>query len=369
MELPVLGFVPSSIPLQWAMLQLLIMIVFCSRSLHKINKTMGTVNSQMKSYVSLMETISTSCLSAKDNVAIVERLSTSDGNALKSFRNLRKLIDRLDRSGNALYRMVADALFLNDFFIVRSFIQWKSERMTQMNEWIEAVDHFDALVSMATFRHNEPDANTAEIVERDEVVYKAEGLFHPFLGSKAVPNDFSISDSHYYIVTGANMAGKSTFLRSIGVNYILAMCGMPIFAKRLTISRFSLFSSMRTSDDLAHGISYFNAELLRLKQLITICQHNRHTLIILDEILKGTNSADKLNGSRLFLEHVSHLPITGIIATHDLDLSKMSDERPDRFHNFCFEIELTDNVTYSYKITPGVARNQNATYLLKELLK
>ncbi|MGN0281991.1 MAG: DNA mismatch repair protein MutS, partial [Prevotella sp.] len=83
----------------------------------------------------------------------------------------------------------------------------------------------------------------------------------------------------------------------------------------------------------------------------------------------GTNSADKLNGSRLFLEHVAQLPVTGIIATHDLDLSKMSDERPDRFHNYCFEIELTDKITYSYKITPGVARNQNATYLLNELLK
>ena len=146
------------------------------------------------------------------------------------------------------------------------------------------------------------------------------------------------------------------------------MCGMPIFAKRLRVSIFSLFSSMRTTDDLAHGISYFNAELLRLKQLISECKENRHTLIILDEILKGTNSADKLSGSRMFLESIAKLPVTGIIATHDLELSKMSTEHPDRFHNYCFEIELTDNVTYSYKITSGVARNQNATYLLKGLL-
>ena len=146
------------------------------------------------------------------------------------------------------------------------------------------------------------------------------------------------------------------------------MCGMPVFAKRLRVSTFSLFSSMRTSDDLAHGISYFNAELLRLKYLIATCRENSHTLIILDEILKGTNSADKLSGSRMFLEYISQLPVTGIIATHDLELSKMSDEHPSRFHNYCFEIELTDNVKYSYKITSGVARNQNATYLLKGIL-
>ena len=165
------------------------------------------------------------------------------------------------------------------------------------------------------------------------------------------------------------MAGKSTFLRSIGINYVLACCGMPVFADSLRISLFSLFSSMRTTDDLANGISYFNAELLRLQQLIEVCRLNRHTLIILDEILKGTNSLDKLNGSRLFLQSVTSLPITGIIATHDLELSKMQQEHPERFHNYCFEIQLADEITYTYRLSEGVARNQNATYLLKNILK
>ena len=360
--------VPSSVPFQWGLLQLLLMIVLCSRPLHNINKTVGAVSKQMSMYVSLMEIISEGHFSAKDNVDILSRLSSADGNALRSFKQLKRLMGSLDRNGNPLYRMLCDVFFLNDLFLVRRFTKWKSCYMTRMTEWIDAVSRFDALVSIATFRYNEPYAKEAEIVDADEVVYYAEGLCHPFLGSKAVPNNFSINDSHYYIVTGANMAGKSTFLRSIGVNYILAMCGMPVFAKRLRVSIFSLFSSMRTSDDLAHGTSYFNAELLRLKQLIAICRENRHTLIILDEILKGTNSADKLSGSRMFLESISQLPVTGIIATHDLELSKMSDEHPALFHNYCFEIELTDNVTYSYKITPGVARNQNATYLLKGIL-
>lgn len=164
------------------------------------------------------------------------------------------------------------------------------------------------------------------------------------------------------------MAGKSTFLRSLGVNYILAMIGAPVFASRLRVSVFSLFSSMRTSDDLAHGISYFNAELLRLRQLINACKRSTHTLIILDEILKGTNSLDKLNGSRMFLEAISSMPVSGVIATHDLELSHMADENPSRFHNFCFEIRLSDEITYTYKITQGVARNQNATYLLRNIL-
>lgn len=162
------------------------------------------------------------------------------------------------------------------------------------------------------------------------------------------------------------MAGKSTFLRTLGINYVLAMNGLPVFATRFTISIFHLFTSMRTTDDLANGISYFNAELLRLKRLIGSLQPTMPNLIILDEILKGTNSLDKLNGSRLFLEYVSERNVTGVIATHDLELSKM--DANSRFHNFCFEIELGSNIGYSYKLGVGVARNQNATYLLKDIL-
>ena len=264
-----------------------------------------------------------------------------------------------------------------DLFIVRRFLTWKARYLQHIPEWIEAVSRYDALVSLATFRFNHPEASDAEIVETTDVVFEAKGMWHPFLGAKAVRNDFSLADAHYYIITGANMAGKSTFLRSVGINVLLARVGLPVFAEHLRCSLFALFTSMRTSDDLARGISYFNAELLRLQQLLNAVKapavaatgQAPHTLIILDEILKGTNSLDKLNGSRLFLEAVSVLPVTGIIATHDLELSRMAEEHADRFHNFCFEIQLSDHITYTYRITPGVARNQNATYLLRQLLK
>ena len=360
-------WIPSAIPTYWALAQLLLMVCCCSKPLRTVKKSVGIISRQMKAYVSLMEIISQAPLQSPDHKAILAQLSTGDTNALGSFAELKRFIEALDRNGNELYRQLANAFFLNDFFLVYRFMRWQG--MRHIDEWIDAVSHFDALVSMATFCHNEPHAIQAELIDTDAVVYRAEGLYHPFLGQKAVRNDFTIEDSHYYIITGANMAGKSTFLRSLGVNYILALAGMPVFAGRLQLSLFSLFSSMRTSDDLAHGISYFNAELLRLQQLIGCCRSNRRTLIILDEILKGTNSADKLNGSRMFLEAISKLSVTGIIATHDLELSKMADAYPSRFHNYCFEIALSTRVTYSYRITPGVARNQNATFLLQQILR
>ena len=182
---------------------------------------------------------------------------------------------------------------MSDYFLVRRFLKWQRLYMGSIGEWVDAVSRMDALVSMAGFRFNEPKAVDAEVTGSDKVVYDARGLYHPFLGDKAVRNDFTINDGEYYIITGANMAGKSTFLRSVGVNYVLAMNGLPVFAESLRVSVFNLFTSMRTSDDLSRGISYFNAELLRLKQLLESCRRSGRTLIILDEILKGTNSLDK----------------------------------------------------------------------------
>lgn len=369
----VFGPLSGALPMLWVLLQMLAVYLLFGRTLKRINRSINIILPRLGTYVNIIMLIVTSELKSQEGRDIIRQLS-GDGksgdeqDALKSFRLLKGIINALDQR-NEIWVPISNALYLADYFIVRRFLLWQDRYMWHIGEWIAAVSHFDALVSMATFRYNEPMATDAELVDADEVVYEARGLYHPFLGMKAVRNDFTIADRHYYIVTGANMAGKSTFLRSVGINYVLASCGMPVFADSLRLSLFSLFSSMRTTDDLAHGISYFNAELLRLQQLIETCRQNRHTLIILDEILKGTNSLDKLNGSRLFLQSVSALPVTGIIATHDLELSKMQQQYPDRFHNYCFEIRLSDEITYTYRLTEGVARNQNATYLLKNILK
>ena len=358
----VAGLVSAQLPLWWGILHFFGVFFVCSGACRVISKAVDKLHEQLQVYVELIRQVSeTTAFTTPQNAAIVNVLQGSR----QSFDQLNDILNGLDRRGNILGLFLMDALFLSDYFLVRRFLRWQRQYLGQVPVWIDAISEIDGLVSMATFRYNEPQAGRAEVVASEKMVYEAVGLYHPFLGAKAVRNDFTLQHRHYYIITGANMAGKSTFLRALGINYILAMNGMPVFATSLRVSAYSLFSSMRTTDDLAHGISYFNAELLRLKQLLTACQHNSQTLIILDEILKGTNSVDKLNGSRLFLQAVSALPVTGVIATHDLELSKMEGER---FHNYCFEIALGHDVTYSYKITPGIARNQNATFLLREIL-
>lgn len=360
--------VSANLPLWWGVLQFAIVYTMCTSPLRAISKTVGRLHKQLKSCVAIMRLILGLKAKAADNKTLIDALTMGHDDALTSFRELEKILDGLDRRGNVLGMVLFNVMFLSDFFLVRRFLRWKRSYMGSVGAWIEAVAEMDARVSLATFRYNEPTATDAVVIEADAVVYDARGLRHPFLGANAVANDFTLVDHNYYIVTGANMAGKSTFLRSLGINYILALAGAPVFASSLRVSVFALFSSMRTSDDLANGISYFNAELLRLQQLLAVCKRSRHTLIILDEILKGTNSLDKLNGSRMFLEAVATLPVTGVVATHDLELSLMADSYPERFHNYCFEIGLADDITYTYKIASGVARNQNATYLLKRML-
>ena len=385
--LAILGKVSVDFPLWWVMVQYMVVFAVCKSSLDKIDSNGGKLRHQLMAYSQVLRLISQRTFSSKLGKEMQEKLAE----ALPSFSELEKILSGYDRRGNFLGLFFTDSFLLSDFFLVRRFLKWKNNYMAQMEEWVEIVSELDAMVSMADFRYNHPEATDAQMIDERLVVFEAKNLYHPFLGAKAVKNDFCIDDSNYYIVTGANMAGKSTFLRSLGINYILAMAGMPVFADTLRISRFRLFSSMRTSDDLTHGISYFNAELLRLEQLVQFCKGDaqKHkanfasqgkssckgdslrTLIILDEILKGTNSVDKLNGSRLFLESIAHLPVSGVIATHDLELSKMENgsEQGRRFHNYCFEIDLGLDVTYTYKIQRGVAKNQNATFLLKKLIE
>ena len=407
--LSICDMVSVNFALWWVLVQYMVVFFVCKQTLDKIDSNGGKLRHQLIAYAQILLLINRRNFHSELGKEMQESLA----DALPSFAQLEKILKGYDRRGNFLGLFFTDAFMLSDFFLVRSFLKWKNTYMMKMEEWMHIISEMDAMVSMANFRYNHPEAEEADFVsgkqeadaesevsESDasesnvsenteigspEIVFEGKNLYHPFLGAKAVKNDFTIKDGNYYIITGANMAGKSTFLRSLGVNYILAMAGMPVFADQLKISRFRLFSSMRTTDDLTHGISYFNAELIRLEELLKFCKESAEgknckesiagnkeslrTLIILDEILKGTNSLDKLNGSRKFLEAIAKQPVSGIIATHDLELSKMENDASGKFHNYCFEIDLGTDVTYTYKIQKGVARNQNATFLLNKILE
>jgi DNA mismatch repair ATPase MutS len=192
---------------------------------------------------------------------------------------------------------------------------------------------------------------------------------HPFVPhSKQVRNDVILSgNEHFLIITGPNMAGKSTYLRSLGLTFILANAGFPVIAESCSIPKFKLYSSMRTSDDLTVESSYFHAELTRLRFIMDAIERGEQVFIILDEILKGTNSKDKEIGSAKFLEKLVKMNAKGVIATHDLSLCELA-SNSSSFRNMYFDSTIEgDELSFDYQIREGICKNMNASFLLKKM--
>jgi DNA mismatch repair ATPase MutS len=255
---------------------------------------------------------------------------------------------------------------------IRSAIRvakWQQRHAPNIEKWFYALAEFDALCSLAGFAYNHPGYAWPEITE-EYFHMSGRGLCHPLMKPDVcVPNDIAI-DSHprFMIVTGANMAGKSTFLRTVGVNFVLACAGLPVCASQLRVSPCSLVTSLRTSDSLADGESYFFAELKRLKMMIDRLRAGERLFIILDEILKGTNSVDKQRGSLGLVRRLVALDACGIIATHDLALGGLVDELPDHVSNHRFEADITgDELSFSYTLREGIAENMNASFLMQKM--
>ena len=266
-------------------------------------------------------------------------------------------------------------VILNNFFLWNLNFTLKIEKQfhsidADLPQWFNAFAEFEALISLGIFKFKNPDYLFPEINE-EGVKLRTEELIHPLLfQTEVVSNNFTIDqNTEISIITGANMTGKSTFLRAVGINLVLAMTGCPVAARKFSFIPMKLFTSMRTSDSLSDGTSYFNAEILRLRKLVENLEKGEPQFIILDEILKGTNSQDKLTGSELFLKKLmkSKTLFSCLIATHDLDLTKIEAQFPTKIKNYCFELQNIDGeLKTDYQLQNGVTKSMNAIYLMRK---
>jgi hypothetical protein len=293
-----------------------------------------------------------------------ERASASD-----SIRELGRLIRSFDSRSNMLVGFVLNGLFLWDYQSVYRLEKWKSKYQTLFPLWLEMVGQVDAYISLGNYAYNNPDF--AFPVKSDNlIVFSAKKLGHQLIDeNKRVCNDFILGKKGTVcIISGANMAGKSTFLRTVAVNYILAMTGAPVCVSEMSFIPQKLFTSMRTLDSLSENESYFYAELKRLAMLKHRIEEGDPVFFILDEILKGTNSADKSAGSKLFLQRIIQNEGTGLIATHDTSLGNLESDWPGAIVNKCFEIEIDgENIRFDYKLQDGITQKMNAVFLMKQM--
>ncbi|MEA1898859.1 MAG: hypothetical protein U9N53_14465 [Bacteroidota bacterium] len=288
--------------------------------------------------------------------------------ASRIIQELAKILDAFDTRNNMIVGVLLNAILLWDIHCLISFGKWRRKYAKDVFRWLESLSEFDALSSLGTFSFNHPDYSFPRVSEQP--AWEFESLGHPLIKDDIrVNNDLMLSvQGEIFIVTGPNMAGKSTFLRAVGVNMVLSQMGAPVCASKFVSFPSKLFTSMRTTDSLQNNESYFFSELKRLKFLLDLILEKQAVFFLLDEILKGTNSKDKTSGSRAVITRLVDLEASGLIATHDLTLSRMEEDFTGKVFNKCFEAKIVgDKLKFDYKLINGVSRNMNATFLMRKM--
>ncbi len=281
---------------------------------------------------------------------------------------LEKLLKRLDYRLNFLVGFMLNSLFLWDIHVIRQLDSFRKAHAHTFDLFLDAVYTVDSLNSFSGFAYNNPEFSYPAIDDANfkfEIKQGGHFLIHR---SKRVDNDFTITGLQKIgIITGANMAGKSTFLRTVGVNIILASAGSVVCAEKMSYSPINLYTSIRSRDSLSENASYFFAELMRIRKIIETLNQGEKLFVIIDEMLRGTNSKDKHEGSRGLILKLLKYNAVGLVATHDVQLGELSQTYPENIFNRRFESEITDGeLFFDYKMKDGVSRHLNATFLMQK---
>ncbi len=308
-------------------------------------------------------------LKLKDELLVARQneFFNSNESVLAAFSELDKITKRFEFRLNFLISVLLNFFLSWDFQLTYQMNNWLNKNQSKLQDWEDKLADLEVWISGAVFQFNHEDTTFPIFTESNDIEVK--GIAHPFVDSKKkVKNDVSFHENeNFLIITGPNMAGKSTYLRSLGLLFVFSNAGFPVLADYCKIPKMKLYSSMRTSDDLTVESSYFHAELMRLRFIVDAIEQGEKVFVILDEILKGTNSKDKEIGSTKFLQKLTSLNSKGVIATHDLSLCKLTNES-SVYKNMYFDSTIVDDeLHFSYTINEGICQNMNASFLLKKM--
>ncbi|MDP2068711.1 MAG: DNA mismatch repair protein MutS [Lutibacter sp.] len=354
--------------------QILILWIFVGLGIsgvyyNKVNelyKEASNAKDTFKQYHKLLNEIETASFDSRILKEKQQEIETESQKASVIFAKFSKILDAFDQRNNLIIAFFGNAFLLRDLKLAHHLEKWMDSYKSKVADWIHVIAFFDAQNTLANFAFNHPGFVFPEIEQHKNVI-AAKNLGHPLLKvMQRVDNDFIIENQQFFIVTGANMAGKSTFLRTVSLSIVMGNMGLPVCADEFKYSPIKLITSMRTSDSLADNESYFFSELKRLKFIADEIK-NEDYFIILDEILKGTNSTDKAIGSKKFVQKLVSSKSTGIIATHDLSLCEIEKELPE-VQNYYFDAEIiNEELFFDYKLKEGICKNMNASFLLKKM--
>ncbi len=361
-----LSLFSGSLLLSWFILGVGISSVYIKRITRLYNSS-TKMKDTFTQYAELLKSLENENFKSVELARQKKRILTGNISASQHLKSLSNQIDLLANRNNMIFAPLANGFFLWDIHFAFRIETWINEFNTKINDWFEVVAFFDAANSLGNMAYNHPTYTYPLIEKSSGIQIKGKQLGHPLLDpAKMVTNDFLINKDQFFIITGSNMAGKSTFLRTVAVNLVLANCGLPVCAESFQYHPIKLISSMRTTDSLNDETSYFFAELKRLKYIVEAIQEDTY-FIILDEILKGTNSKDKAEGSKKFVERLVASNSTGLIATHDLSLCDLSQSLTE-VENHYFDADIRkDELYFDYTFKRGICQNMNASFLLNKM--
>ena len=345
-------------------LNLMLIGYFSQHILKEIGKSDRIANS-LQQYSKMLHAFETEKFQSVYLNDLQSKLQSNQKTAYQIVTNLANCFEKLNTIANLFVFIALNGTFQYHFWVYKKLLKWKDNHQQDLWLFMEIIGEVEALNSLANFAYNNPEYHYPTITSNQIMM---EDLGHPLISKdKRVRNTIDFSQKRFVILTGSNMSGKSTFLRTVGINLVLSYAGAPIDAKQAIIYPLPLWVSMRLTDSLSDSESFFFAEVKRLKQIVTEAE-KQPIFVLLDEILKGTNSDDKKTGTIGVIEKLHNLNVTGMIATHDLEVCKTTDNHLEMMENKCFEVEIINNeLHFDYKLKNGICQNKNATFIMKKM--
>jgi len=340
-----------------------------SRTIMPLYDKLNKIASQIETLSDSARCIETTTFKTPMLQQVQQHFYTGNRKASADIKHLKTILDRFDIRLNPLVFIPLNTLFFWDLQQAFALENWKVRHKDKAIRWIYSLAEMESISCIANISFNHPDW-CFPTISHEPGTLKATELGHPLIEKqKRINNSFTTEGlNQLALITGSNMAGKSTFLRSVGINVILAMMGAPVCAQSFSVYRMKIMSSMRIADNLEENTSTFYAELKKLKDIIEAVNRNERIYILLDEILRGTNSLDRHTGSIALIKQLIHHKAVGMIATHDIELAKLAEEFPANIHNYYFDVQVAnDELYFDYSLKKGVCQSMNASILMKKI--
>ena len=357
-----LSLIGWTMPAMLVLLQFLIAFALGRRTA-AAQKPLAAMHRELRLYERLFSRLEDATFQSPHLIALQAQLKA--GGAARSLRRLAALADHAHTRHNLIFLLLANAFFLSDLHFAHRIAHWQEKAAAHLGDWIAVWAETEVLLSLSTVGFVREVYAFPELLEDASPRLEAKNLTHLLIPEeKAVPNDIDAT-AGTRIITGSNMSGKTTYLRTVASACVLAYAGAPVPGERLCLSPLHIFTSIRVTDDAAHGLSTFYAEILRIKSMMAFKEKSLPMLIVIDEIFKGTNSADRLIGAREAISRLTGADFITLVSTHDFELCEIeSDAAP--VTNWHFEESYEDDkLLFDYKIKEGRCTTRNAQYLLK----